>query len=487
MSRSRVAVVLPALLAPLALAPPALALNPIDDFESGGFSFSSSSGYQAHVVPIPVSSSHAIAPQRRIVLAPDGGVVSAQSTLYDSNHDDVLQVLAEGNGSVRVEWDLGFVRDLTFLGQVDRFVVDMESAPEGGQITAILVGPGGGEGVTKPTNGGQTLEFHFSEWGFADPTAVETIAFRFDAADGYYRVAEIRLRRTGSLDVNFLGMFVATQVPPIPSPPLEWRTHHLSLFPLVTNRVVIQDAVSESSPQFTADWEEVAFGRSVTSFRGADSKPFWDTTFRISVDFTGSRGNVCMAYPPDPIHDERGFLLEFPIVVVAPGGAVVGESLTRWHFDVDPRQGAIFPYVTVTPGLGASNGFEITFDCTAAGGVDTVFPLFDATWISDWNLTQVTDAPAPGPVAAPVPMLRARPSVTRGGTEVVASRPFGAGARIVVHDVAGRRVRTIHAPQGARTVRWDGDGADGAAPAGVYFLQLEDAAGRAAARVTRVR
>ncbi len=486
MSRSRVPVALSHALV-LALASPALALSPIDDFERGGFSFTSSSAYQEHVVPIPAHTSHAIAPQRTIVLAPDGGVASARKTLYDSNHDNVLEVLAEANGSVRVRWDLGSVRDLTFLGQVDRFVVDMESAPEGGQVTAILVGPGGGEGVTKPTNGGQTLEFHFSEWGFADPTAVDTIAFRFDAAEGYYRVAEIRLRRTGSLDVNFLGMFVATQVPPIPSPPLEWRTHHLSLFPLVTNRVVIQDAVSAITPQVSADWEEVAFGRSVTSFAWSDGKPFSDTTFRISAEFTGSRGNVCVVFPPDPIHDELGFLLEFPIVVVAPGGAIVGESLTRWHFDVDPRQGAIFPYVTVTPGLGSSNGFEITFDYTSTGGVESSYPLFDATWISDWNLTQVTDAPAIPPVAAIGPALRARPSVTRGGTELVASRPFGPGARISVHDVTGRRLRTIHAPAGARTVRWDGDGPDGAAPAGVYFLRLEDAAGSAAARVTRVR
>lgn len=471
-----------ALLLSAIAATPAFALDPIDDFEAGGFSFSTSSGYQEHVVPIPVHNSHAIAPARTIILSPSGGVTSARTTVGDSNHDDLLEVLVEGGGSVRVRWELGFVRDLTFLGQVDRIIVDMQSAPGDGQVTAILAGPWGGEGVTKATNGGQNLEFLFSDWIIADPTAVETIAFRFDAAPGLYRVAEIRLRRTGSLDVNFLGTFVATQVPPIPSPPLQWRTHHLSLVPLVTNRVVIQDAVSAISPQVTADWEEVAFGRSVTSFAWSDGKPFSDTTFRISADFTGSRGNVCVVYPPDPIHDERGFLLEFPVVVVAPGGAVVGESLTRWHFDVDPRQGAIFPYVTVTPGLGASNGFEITFDYTAVGGVDSVFPLFDATWISDWNLTQVTGVSDFPPAAAPGPRLRALPSITRGGTELVASRPFGPAARITVHDVTGRRLRTIAAPEGGRAVRWDGD-----APAGVYFLRLEDEGGAAGTRVTRLR
>jgi hypothetical protein len=93
------------------------------------------------------------------------------------------------------------------------------------------------------------------------------------------------------------------------------------------------------------------------------------------------------------------------------------------------------------------------------------------------------------------------PAATGGGFSLVAEAPTGGGpgrllratlpgraeARLELFDVAGRRVRTLHAgplPAGESVVAWDGhlDGGD-PAPAGVYFASLHTPDGRRVARV----
>ena len=177
--------------------------------------------------------------------------------------------------------------------------------------------------------------------------------------------------------------------------------------------------------------------------------------------------------------------------MVDGSGAVMGESNTLLLFDVDPIQGAEFPSVIMTPRgalRGGTTGFDLSFDYVGVGGVDVQFPLFQATWISDWTETVATDAPLVTAATRPNTTLRARPSVTRGATRILASRPFGRDARIAIHDVTGRLLRELRPPEGARTVSWEGtDAAGRLLPAGVYFLRLDDVAGSATTRVTRVR
>lgn len=127
--------------------------------------------------------------------------------------------------------------------------------------------------------------------------------------------------------------------------------------------------------------------------------------------------------------------------------------------------------------------------------VDTSLPLEAGTHVmrlvvitSGFNLnrfevldtaTDVADGlPSPGPVLHP-----ARPNPFNPSTTIVYELPASATVRLVIHDVAGRRVRTLvdAEPLGAgrhETV-WNGRDEGGRiVPAGVYFCRLE-AGGRA--------
>ncbi|MCA9750655.1 MAG: right-handed parallel beta-helix repeat-containing protein [Gemmatimonadetes bacterium] len=95
------------------------------------------------------------------------------------------------------------------------------------------------------------------------------------------------------------------------------------------------------------------------------------------------------------------------------------------------------------------------------------------------------DAPAPGRGSF---SLNAFPNPFRSGTRIRLSLGPGA-ARLVVYDVAGRRVRTLfEGPDPPSAVRWAGDTADGAPlPPGVYFLRLEAGDRSTVEKVVRLR
>jgi hypothetical protein len=123
------------------------------------------------------------------------------------------------------------------------------------------------------------------------------------------------------------------------------------------------------------------------------------------------------------------------------------------------------------------------------GAVDDQEPLFTAAWIADYS-TQVTTA-APPLTAVPgagALRLTAVPGITRTGTELRASRPFERATAVLIHDVTGRRVASLPAIAGARSVRWDGRGTTGErAAAGVYFARIEGRPGQGTSRIVLVR
>ncbi|HMB69150.1 MAG TPA: hypothetical protein VKU85_07550, partial [bacterium] len=151
---------------------------------------------------------------------------------------------------------------------------------------------------------------------------------------------------------------------------------------------------------------------------------------------------------------------------------------------------ATFENVQVTPNAGPGGGGMTGLTVSlllvpGAAGVETVWPLLEMSWWSDWNPVNVTGAP----VARPrhVPALVAAPSVTRAGTEIRSARPFGPRDQVLVHDVRGRRVAELGAVPGARSVHWDGRDRSGRSlPAGVYFVALAGQGGPGA-RVVRLR
>jgi choice-of-anchor B domain-containing protein len=82
-----------------------------------------------------------------------------------------------------------------------------------------------------------------------------------------------------------------------------------------------------------------------------------------------------------------------------------------------------------------------------------------------------------------------RPNPARGALSLTLELPRAGNALVEVLDLAGRRVRTLHAgaaPAGALVLTWDGAGDRGrAAPAGLYFIRAT--AGGASAQVKAVR
>jgi aminopeptidase N len=111
----------------------------------------------------------------------------------------------------------------------------------------------------------------------------------------------------------------------------------------------------------------------------------------------------------------------------------------------------------------------------------------------DWVLDEQQLAPtsvdwSPEAAAAQMLALEApQPNPFRQRVEIRYYLPHAGPVSLTVHDVAGRRVRTLAGgpePPGSRTVWWDRRAADGAkVAAGVYYVKLETAEGSRSRRV----
>jgi len=480
-----------------AMTSPAFALDPVDDFERGFFSVFSPS-YAEHVIPISGYSGHAMWANRKIILEPgDPNFPVLVSNTNDSPFPDhALTVAAQANGSATVLWEWGYARDLTVLGMIDRVELVLGQSPPGGQITAILTDAGGEEELPLPTSGGfEVIGFNLSDFSGPDPTQAVRLGFRFDSGEVSYKISEIRFERTGSLDIDFVGNFVATAVPPLPSTPLRFTAYSGDPgqeLPLYRTDVVIQDATAAGDPvELNASWEEeggAAGDRGAMEVRWDESGVFSDTSFLISFDLAAANGLTPQFYPPDPILDDpTSFMLAFQVLMF-DGNVQAGTSNTLLLFDVNMHQGAEFPFVSITPHMATASmatGFDVAFDYTATSGVEVYEPLLDMTWISDWQPPSAAAVPEGN---TPAPLLAARPSVTRGVTELWAARPFTAEARIAVHDVSGRLLRSLIPSPGLEFVHWDGRNEAGQPlSSGVYYVRLQDRWGGAVTRVTRVQ
>lgn len=102
----------------------------------------------------------------------------------------------------------------------------------------------------------------------------------------------------------------------------------------------------------------------------------------------------------------------------------------------------------------------------------------------------VSDAPVVGAAGSLLSLLSENP--TRGAARFRLSLPDARSVAVDVHDVSGRRVRSLAAPRtlgaGTHTVAWDGDDDSGAhVPAGVYFVRLTAGLASEASRVVVVR
>jgi len=118
-----------------------------------------------------------------------------------------------------------------------------------------------------------------------------------------------------------------------------------------------------------------------------------------------------------------------------------------------------------------------------AGGVP-------ASYLTTFTAT-TTATPDPIPTASALALVAPAPNPFNPRTELRFALPCPAHVRLTVHDVAGRRLRTVldgFRPAGEHRVVWDGTDAGGRAlPSGTYLIRLE-AGGRAtSATATLVR
>jgi hypothetical protein len=116
------------------------------------------------------------------------------------------------------------------------------------------------------------------------------------------------------------------------------------------------------------------------------------------------------------------------------------------------------------------------------------------TWEPYSNLVAIDTAPVVGVGPGRTPALstlRVYPNPATTGITVDFTLPAAGETTVAVYDVAGRRVRTLHAgatAAGPRTIMWDGRDSRGTrAPAGVYFVRVHHAGTTANEKITLVR
>jgi hypothetical protein len=485
----------------------AVLLSPIDDCERGAFSLQTNQGAPLQTVaPIPGHASHAIASQRTVtVAAANQPGPFTYAGLSPGPGDSHLSLSVARFGYCDVEYDWGVPKDLTFGGTMQWIEMDVFAPHPNDQVT-MTVRDGAGQ-----TTGSRFFQFGGREtllWGAGSLNAsvlsqATSVTFHFHPGQNgtSFLVYDVRFRTTGSVPVSMAGETVAVQTPPVPSAPLRFTPLGLSpAGPLYRAEVAIDGATTDAMVVPAADWTwSKAAGTggewAEMSFRWTEPGGVQETDLRISVDVSEMDGGcVPEIYPPDPIHDAQSILLHFPVALrTGAGGPVQALSDTWLSLDVVEGQGLEIGDVSVAAGPAAASwtgGFTLSFRLQLASGeaVDDQDPLLTAAWISDLAIPATTAAPLPPDPAEPGPLrLIAAPSVTRGGTEIRAGRPFEAATAILIHDVAGRIVTRLPAAPGAASVRWDGHGRDGRpAPAGVYFARAE-ASRAGAARIIRVR
>jgi hypothetical protein len=219
----------------------------------------------------------------------------------------------------------------------------------------------------------------------------------------------------------------------------------------------------------------------------------FDVAFEVTSPGAAASLVTPTLVPPIAVDGPESILLSFP-VMADDGQGGVGTSNNWVTFDFPAIQGVSLEFyeVTVTPDpANPTTRFTLQFRLTLSGNgsPDEQFPAFIATWLGDWVLTPAgTGVAVPsGEAAGGTLRLTAAPSVTRGESWILLSRPPAGAVDIRIHDVTGRLVRSLRGTAGADRVRWDGRTAAGApAPAGVYFVRLAGGAS-APARVVRVR
>jgi hypothetical protein len=475
---------------------------PVDDCEVLDFDVLQSGvgvSTDTQAVPPPFVG-HLISNTRVVRSTVYAGGGTARARLHPTAADDVIRIDVPSQGEVRLSYPLSVGGiDLTASGSVDR--IEMYVAGPGPVSVDCLLydtvsGHVDGETVTA---GFTVIEWLLTSFTSIDPSDVTKIEFSFSAPGTYY-VRDVRLRGTASEDLLFVPDVETAIVPPLPTPPLEIRALAAGTGdPLYDLNIGITQADAGFTPALQLGWSTVdAFDgeAGILLLDWTDFAPFDPLQLSFSIDVAAGAGGLFPElYPPDPFHGPEGMTLVFPTQLrTFPGGPVIGTSETWLTIGQGPDQAneaMTFENVSVQPNAGPlrswSPGFTVSFLLQpGAPGVETIWPILEMTWWSEWSPTTATDVPTPS-TASLRPALVAAPGITRTGTEIRSAHPFERAAELRVHDVTGRSLATLRPAPGAGSVFWDGrDDRGEALPTGVYFIRRMGGP-EPAARVVKLR
>ncbi|MFH1277243.1 MAG: CehA/McbA family metallohydrolase [Candidatus Eisenbacteria bacterium] len=170
----------------------------------------------------------------------------------------------------------------------------------------------------------------------------------------------------------------------------------------------------------------------------------------------------------------------------------------RWEEAADPDTGAPATYrfqlagdgdfrdvLLDTAGLGAPAfvvPFDLDVDSTYWWRVRALDGSGDVRWSEeiDWWIRRVTPTSVDASAGAGDRLrITASPNPFRGAVRLCLSLPAPSPGTVTIHDVAGRRVRSVPVPSGSREVAWDGRDGRGRALAGGLYLYRLESGGRA--------
>ncbi len=493
-----VALIMAALLAD---ASTAQAQTLIDDFENRDFYIQAPGNTVSQTIAVN-DRAHCLAANRKLTATANGPSSLVIASLNAGFvYDDATVIDFLNGGEMKYVYELAVPTDLTEGGTVDRIDIRVTESTTDIVIWCWRYAPGGAVASTEYMNGPGTASFpllpdHFDTAVTRIEIIVEPLN-EFD--DGRMQIADIRSKRNASLTAQFLGDFVATQIPPIPSSPLVFRALDLVSQPLYQANVALKYAeVQGIAPCMRWEWGEAPF------YEGniAVMRAYWDTfdafdnmTTTVAVDLAPIAGNTpeIMGTPTVQLGTEA-CAVTFDALIRDGGGVPIATSRTTMSFMLGKYQELTFEDEMITLNKRANGtGFDVDFRLDGYN-IEMNEPIFEIMWHSDYSTsvpTEVAEGVHPALDAGRPFALTAVPSITRGSTEIRATRAPGSlsgsapgsALDIAIYDIAGRRVRTLHLARGASSIAWDGrDDAGASAPSGVYFARGENVRGTQAVR-----
>ncbi len=485
----------------LAVAIPAAALKPIDDFEAGPFFFQTTGAYQEHFVPVFQHAGHVYTSTRKVVLEPASGSATISAQLSLTGGDDAANVTFTGGGRVRFAYHWEVPYDITEDGAYDRIEVAYNAVTPGAYFSFGIGNVGTFCGVERfPDAGPGVVSWPIDFCNqIIDPTQAIAMVLYLNAGggDASFEVTDVRFMRSGAIIADITRDFLATQVPPIPSSPLSWRAFDHVLQPLFGTALVFE-SVSDGGtiPALTADLQQESFHggdivRSTVTWQEPGEPSFVE--FLISFELTPADGlTPQIDYPPDPFIGATDFSVLLGVMLYDENGISHGTSMIRLVVTCNPAHEYEFvdvQAVVTDSGARSNDRLEVSFILESEGDFDPEEPFFDMVWMADWEDQTLTGVGDPVVIGGGPRTLVAAPSLTSSSTTLRASRPFAAGETIAIYDISGRLVRKLAPPVGAGAMVWDGrDRSGNPAASGTYLARWQGRSGAAAvARVVRVR